>query len=156
MQARRGFCRQIVDTIPSHPLQSTLPLELDSGTIRLDQDRLLEATRAVLEIRIVPAGKVVMSKRFHIGPAAPDGAGWVGTVILEETLDIIPRQGLEIRIISEKNEEILLAVTCPSLGEGVGPGGMARPRSGGRGSVSLKLGSSYWKSLRLPALGMIF
>jgi hypothetical protein len=75
---------------------------------------------------------------------------------LEETLDILPRQTLELRIIAAKGEEILLVVTCPSLADGVGPGGMVRPRSGGRGSISLKIGKSYWKSLRVPDLGMIF
>jgi hypothetical protein len=137
-------------------LKTSLPLGLQAGTIRLDQDRLLESTKAVLEIRVVPDGEVWRSDRFYIGPAAPEGMGWVGTVSLEGTLDILPKQGLEIKIIADKKDEILLTVICPPLAEGVGPGGMVRPRSGGRGSVSLKIDPVYWRSLRVPDLGMIF
>ncbi len=137
-------------------LKASLDLELQAGTIRLDQDRLPESTKAFLEIRIAPDGKVWRSDKFYIGPASPEGTGWVGTVSLEETLDILPRQSLEIKIIAAKGGEILLTVTCPSLVDGVGPAGMVRPRSGGRGSVSLKIDRSYWKSLRVPDLGMIF
>jgi len=137
-------------------LKAPLSLGILAGTIRLDQDRLLEPTKAVLEFRVVPEGEVWRSDKFYIGPAAPEGAGWVGTVSLEETLEILPRQGLEIKIVSEKKEEILLKVSCPPLTEGVGPGGMARPRSGGRGTVSLRIDPAYWKSLRVPDLGMIF
>jgi hypothetical protein len=137
-------------------LKAPLKLEFQAGTIRLDQDRLPESTKAFLEIQVTPGGKVWRSNKFYIGPASPEGTGWVGTVSLEETLDILPRQGLELKIISAKGEEILLEVTCPSLADGVGPAGMVRPRSGGRGSVSLKIDKSYWKSLRVPDLGMIF
>ncbi len=137
-------------------LKTSLPLGFHAGTIRLDQDRLPESTKAVLEIRVVPDGEVWRSDKFYIGPAAPEGMGWVGTVSLEVALDILSRQGLEIKIISENRDEILLTVTCPPLAEGVGPGGMVRPRSGGRGSVSLKIDRAYWRSLRVPDLGMIF
>ena len=137
-------------------LMAPLPLGLEAATIRLDQDRMPEATAAVLEIRVVPDGETVRSKRFNIGPAAPEGMGWVGTVALDRTVEILPRQGMEIRIIVPDTQETLLLVSCPSLAEGTGPGGMVRPRSGGRGSVSLKLSPAYWKSLHLPDLGMIF
>ena len=137
-------------------LKTPLPLGLLSGTIRLDQDRLLESTKARLEIRVAPDGDLVRSDKFQIGPAAPAGMGWVGTVSLDETLDIAPGQGLEIKIISEDRDEVLLRVSCPSLADGTGPGGLVRPRSGGRGTVSLKIDSDYWKSLRVPDLGMIF
>ena len=137
-------------------LKAPLKLELQAGTIRLDQDRLPESTKAYLEIQASPGGKVWRSDKFYIGPASPDGTGWVGTVSLEETLDILPRQSLEIKIIAAKGQEILLVVNCPSLTDGVGPAGLVRPRSGGRGSVSLKIDPSYWKSLRVPDLGMIF
>ncbi len=137
-------------------LKAPLPLGLEAGTIRLDQDRMLEPTKAVLEIRVNPDGEVMRSDKFHIGPAATDGMGWVGTVPLKMSFEIEPTQGLEVKIISEKKEEILLMVTCPPLVDGVGPGGMARPRSGGRGTVSLKIDPDYWKSLQVPDLGMIF
>jgi hypothetical protein len=137
-------------------LKATLPLGLQAGTIRLDQDRLADSIKAVLEIRVVPDGKAWRSEKFYIGPASPEGMGWVGTVSLEHSLEIQPRLGLEVRIISEKNEEILLTVTCPPLAEGVGPGGMARPRSGDTGAVSLKIAPDYWKSLRVPDLGPVF
>jgi len=137
-------------------LKASLPLGLQAGTIRLAQDRLLESTKAVLEIRVVPEGKSWRSQKFYIGPAAPEGLGWVGTVSLEHSLEILPRQGLEVKIISEKRDEILLTVTCPPLAEGVGPGGVTRPRSGGRGTVTLNIDPNYWKSLRVPDLGLIF
>ena len=137
-------------------LKAPLPLGLQAGTIRLDQDRLPESTKAIMEIRITPGGDVWRSDKFYIGPAAPEGMGWVGTVSLEEILHILPRQGLEIKIIASKKDEVLLTVICPPLSEGVGPGGMVRPRSGGRGSVSLKIDSAYWNSLQVPDLGMIF
>ncbi len=137
-------------------LKASLPMGLRGGTIRLDQDRLPDPTKAIMEIHVVPGGKVWRSGIFYIGPAAPEGVGWVGTVSLEKTLGILPGQGLEIKIIADKTDENLLTVTCPPLAEGTGPGGMVRPRSGGRGSVSLKIDQVYWKSLRVPDLGMIF
>lgn len=137
-------------------LKVTLPLELQAGTIRLDSDRLVDGTKARLEIRLTPDGEVWQSEKFYVGPAAPHGAGWVGTVSLEKSFQVRPDQGMEIKIVSEKKKEILLGVVCPSLNEGTGPGGMVRPRSGGRGSVSLKIDSTYWKSLQVPDLGMIF
>ena len=137
-------------------LKASLPLGLKGGTIRLDQDSLQEPTKAVMEIQVVPGGEVWRSDIFYIGPAAPEGVGWVGTVSLDKTLGILPRQGLEIKIIADKEDEVLLAVTCPPLAEGTGPGGMVRPRSGDRGSVSLKIEQVYWKSLRVPDLGAIF
>lgn len=137
-------------------LRAPLPLGLQAGTIRLDQDRLSESTKAVLEFRVVPEGEVWRSDKFYIGPAAPEGIGWVGTVSLDQTLEILSGQGLEIVIISDKRNEILLKVSCPPLIEGVGPGGMIRSRSGGRGTIVLKIDSSYWKSLRVPDMGMIF
>lgn len=137
-------------------LKASLPLGLRGGTIRLDQDRLLEPTKAVMEIQVAPGGEVWRSDIFYIGPAAPEGVGWVGTVALDKTLGILPQQGLEIKIIADKKDEVLLTVTCPPLAEGTGPGGLVRPRSGGRGSVSLKIEQVYWKSLRVPDLGMIF
>jgi len=137
-------------------LKASLPLRLRGGTIRLDQDRLQESTKAVMEIQVVPGGEVWRSDVFYIGPAAPEGVGWVGTVSLDKTFGILPQQGLEIKIIADKEDEVLLTVTCPPLAEGTGPGGMVRPRSGGHGSVSLKIEQVYWKSLRVPDLGTIF
>jgi hypothetical protein len=137
-------------------LKAPLPLGLLAGTIRLDQDRMLEPTEAILEIKVVPDGEVWRSDKFKVGPDSTEGMGWVGTVALETTLGIESTQGLEVKVISEKRDEILLMVTCPPLIEGVGPGGLARPRSGGRGSVSLKIDPAYWRSLQVPGLGMIF
>jgi hypothetical protein len=137
-------------------LEIPLPLPLRSGTIRLDQDRMPEDVKARLEVRIVPDGQAVLSDKFQIGPAAPEGTGWVGNVSLDQTLEIRPEQGLEIRIISEDRGETLLSVSCPSLAEGTGPAGLLRPRSGGRGTVSLRFDSGYWKSLRVPDMGVIF
>ncbi len=137
-------------------LQGALPLGFQAGTIRLDQDVMADATKAFLQVKVVPDGETWRSDRFYIGPASPEGAGWVGTVALEQILQIRPTQGLEITIISDRQEETLLTVTCPSLNEGTGPGGMLRPRAGDHGSVSLKFDSNYWKSLRVPDLGMIF
>jgi hypothetical protein len=137
-------------------LKTTLPLELQAGTIRLDSDRLLEGTKARLEIRLTPDGQVWRSEKFYIGPAAPDGAGWVGTVSLEKEFQIRPHHGMEVRIVSENKGEVLLVVDCPALEAGTGPGGLVRPRSGGRGSVSLKISRDYWRALRVPDLGMIF
>jgi hypothetical protein len=153
----RDRARKIEDiTNLAVALEASLPLGLRGGTIRLDQDRLQEPTRAVLEIQVVPGGEVWRSDIFYIGPAAPEGVGWVGTVSLDKTLGILPQQGLEIRIIADKENEVLLTVTCPPLAEGTGPGDMVRRRSGGRGSVSLKIEQVYWKSLRVPDLGTIF
>ncbi|MEN8007327.1 MAG: hypothetical protein ABFS42_09955 [Candidatus Krumholzibacteriota bacterium] len=137
-------------------LRAHLPLDYLSGTIRLDQDRLTEPVRARLEVRTSPAGSMIRSDDFQIGLAAPAGMGWVGTVSLKETLKIHAGQGLEIKVVADDGDETLLEVSCPSLSDGVGPGGMVRPRSGDGGSVSLKIDPAYWKSLQLPALGMIF
>lgn len=137
-------------------LKAPLNLELQAGTIRVAQDRMLEGTKATMEIRVTPDGETWRTDKFFIGPGAPEGAGWVGTVAMDKSFAIQPRQGLEVRILSTDRDRTLLLVTCPPLTEGVGPGGMVRARQGDGGSVRLKIDEVYWKSLRVPDLGVIF
>ena len=104
-------------------LKAPLPLGLQAGTIRLDQDRMLEPTQAVLEIKVVPDGEVWRSEKFPIGPAATEGMGWVGTVPLEPRWKSSPHRVWRSRSFPKRGMKILLMVTCPPLVEGVGPAG---------------------------------
>jgi len=126
-------------------------LDLGAVTVRLDQVHLKTPVEVVFEFRILPKGRILRSQPFTIGPAAPAGSGWVGTVVLDRQSNLASWAGFQgtVRLLESGRE--LLKVDYPSLGDGVGPGALSRPRSGTEGSLSIKTGGSWWRNIQLPA-----
>lgn len=125
-------------------------IELTMVTVRVEQNLLSGPERAVFEFQTLPDGKIHRSASFNIGPAAPAGSGWVGTVRLEEILALSPMQKFRGTVRSVHGDQLLVNVEYPSLSERVGPGALARPRSGSAGSLLIKIENQWWKSIRFP------
>ncbi|MCB1185193.1 hypothetical protein KDM41_17370, partial [bacterium] len=137
-------------------LEAPRPLAVQRVTVRLDQDRLDEAQEIRLEVRNPLAGVTLLSEPFRIGPAAPTGTGWVGTATLDWSPDLSPRQMLTA-LVRDAAGRTVLQVQVPSLAQEGGPGLLVRPVTGAGGSVGLKCDvESYWGSLALPDLGLVF
>ncbi len=131
-------------------LDKSRPLDLGAVTVRLDQDRLKNPVEVFFEFRILPQGRIQRSQPFTIGPAAPAGSGWVGTVVLDRKSNLACWAGFQGSVRMVNGGRKLLTVDYPSLGDGVGPGALIRPRSVPGGSLSIKTGDSWWRDLQLP------
>jgi hypothetical protein len=124
-------------------------LKLSLVTVRLDQQHLSGPEKVVFEFQIFPDGTVFRSEPFNIGPAAPAGSGWVGTVALTSVIELSPRQQFQgtVRLMESGRE--LVVVDYPSLSDRVGPGAMARPRPGSGGNLLIKTDDSWWRGISL-------
>ncbi len=125
-------------------------LELSLVTVRLDEDRLVGQEEVVFEFRTSRNGKIHRSEPFNIGPAAPAGSGWVGTVTMSATVFLSPNQKFSGTLRSVDEGKELLAVDYPSLSEEVGPGALARPRSGRGGNLLIKTTDGWWRGIQFP------
>ncbi len=125
-------------------------LEFKQVTVRLNQDQLENQESVVFEFLTVPDGGVCRSEPFNIGPAAPAGSGWVGTVALATSVQLSPVQPFRGSIKAVDGGRKMLSVDYPSLSNRVGPGALARPRSGEEGSLQIKISDSWWRSLSMP------
>lgn len=131
-------------------LHTTIRLKLDSVTIRLNESQLTEAQDVQLEITSEPGGQSWTSDPIRVGPSAPAGTGWVGTASLRHERNMLPTQGLRVRVLTVADGRDLLLVDYPPLQQRVGPGALARVREGQEGSLSFRLDNFVWQSLSLP------
>ncbi len=130
-------------------LRAPAPLQLEKLTVRLAQDRLAAAGRAVLELRVLPNGPVVRGRPFSIGPAAPAGSGWVGTVGTGLLLaDVTATDAFELKVMGADDGRELLKVDIPSLADGAGPGALSRAQGGDGGTVRGRVGPGWWRALQ--------
>ena len=119
--------------------------------VRLDQEVLPEAGGVVVEFQVVGSPRIHRSTPVKMGPAAPAGSGWVGTGDWDLILPVSPRDAFQVRVWADGQKAPVLTVDYPSLEERVGPGAFGRPRRGEGGSLVLRTGDSWWRSLQLPA-----
>jgi len=131
-------------------MQASHPLALGAVTVRLDQDQLEESQEVTFAFRILPEGRILRSQPFLIGPSAPAGSGWVGTVNLDRVSNLAPWSSFQGKISLTDGGRELLKVDYSSLLDGSGPGALARPKSGSGGSLRIKTGDSWWKNVHLP------
>ncbi len=125
-------------------------LDLGTVTVRLDQSAQSEPTEVVFEYRVLPEGRILRSQPFLIGPAAPAGSGWVGTVILNRSSNVASWTSFQGKVRSITSGQELLVVHYPSLEDGGGPGELSRPKSGPGGNLRIKMDENWWKNVRLP------
>jgi hypothetical protein len=138
-------------------LAANRPLKIGRVTVRLDQAVLSETTEVQLEWRTPERGGVWTSEPFLIGPSAPAGTGWVGTMPVDWTVPLSPRHQMTGRVVTAADQKALLDVTYPSIAEGAGPATLVRPRAGAQGSLSFRVElEEYWSGLEIPALGPVF
>ncbi|MDX2473302.1 MAG: hypothetical protein QNL91_06290 [Candidatus Krumholzibacteria bacterium] len=138
-------------------LAAKRPLKIGRVTVRLDQVVLSEATEVQLELRTPERGGVWTSEPFLVGPSAPEGTGWVGTMLVDWTVPVSPRHQMTGRVVTVADQSALLEVTYPSLADGAGPAELVRPRTGEQGSLGFRVElEEYWSGLEIPALGPVF
>lgn len=127
-------------------LRQPADLILTRATIRLDQERLSGPRSLRLEILVPDTGETAGSAEFRMGPAAPAGSGWVGTVALDQGVALNPVQDLRLRVLSDDGREEILVVDYPSLAAGGGPGNLVRPRRGEGGSILAHPDPRWWEA----------
>ncbi len=138
-------------------LAANRPLKIGRVTVRLEQEVIAEPTEVQLVLRTPERGGVWTSEPFLIGPSAPAGTGWVGTMPVDWTVPLSPLHQMTGRIVRATDQQGLLEISYPSLQEGSGPGVLVRPRAGEQGSLSFRAElEDYWGSLEIPALGPVF
>jgi len=133
-------------------LEASRPLGLKATTVRLDSELLSSPTDVVLVLRVEPDGMELRSEPFRLGPAAPEGTGWVGTRALDWAPELKFDQRIRAIVLDHDTQQPLLEVNYPPLSERVGPGALARPRPGEGGRLSFRLASAYWRSLSVTSL----
>ncbi len=133
-------------------LEEARPLQLETVTIRLAPEALTSPGEVQLEFQSENGTQILYSEPITIGPAAPEGSGWVGTGFVDFQVSISPVDAFTGRVRAVTGQEVLLEVHYPSLADRVGPGGVSRPRSAAGGSLQFRTEGSWWGSLQLMNL----
>ncbi len=138
-------------------LSANRPLNIGRATVRLNPDQVTEPTEVQLVLRTPERGGVWTSEPFLVGPSAPAGTGWVGTMPVQWTVALSPLHQMTGRVVRASDQHPLLEIAYPSLAEGAGPSALVRPREGEQGNLSFRVDiEAYWSSLEIPALGPVF
>ncbi len=133
-------------------LERPLSLALSSVTVRLDQAIMSDPTAVVLELRVDDGEPVLRSDAFPVGPAAPAGSGWVGTLALAGQVMLGSDASLSVVVAPAEGGAALLTIDYGALLATDGPGALSRPRAAASGSVAFKLGDGFWRQLRIDSL----
>jgi hypothetical protein len=151
-QARFAYLAELIQV-----LEAPRPLQVTRTTVRLDPAVITAPTEVQVELRTPNLGAVWTSKPFAVGPAAPAGSGWVGTIALNWTVPLSAAQKLTARVLNAADQGVLLEIEYPSQSEGMGPAGLERPKVGAVGSLSFSAElEPYWRSLQVPEPGPVF
>ncbi|MCP4571069.1 MAG: hypothetical protein GY838_01830 [bacterium] len=132
-------------------LESPRGLGVTGATVRMPQEILEASTTLVLELVVAGGAVTLRSAPFTVGPAAPAGSGWVGTVPLDWLPAVGAADALAARVLTPEGTEVF-AVDYPSLLDRVGPGAMARPRGDDGHTLSFQLAAGWWRGLAVPVL----
>jgi len=133
-------------------LEVARPLDLESVVVRLEQEVLAGPCMVTVEFQVGKDGPVRESSPLGMGPAAPEGTGWVGTTSLDWAVDISPLDDFTVRVLSPDHDLPLLEIHYPSLSERMGPGSLVRPRRVDGGSLVFRMGDRWWRELPLLSL----
>jgi hypothetical protein len=145
-------------------LARPLPLDLTGVTVRLGPSSLKVPTDVVLEIDPGKEDPILRTPPFLVGPAAPAGTGWVGTLPLDLHWMVRPGQHLRITLHRAADGTSLLDVEYDPTQEGWVPAALTRLQAGRHpvaaadtakespGGIIFKVADGFWQKLDLPAL----
>ncbi len=125
------------------------PLQLQGVIVRLDQEQIQETQNVYFEFVASSGPGVARSEEFTLGPAAPAGSGWVGTVDFVRSPSLGPQQNFTGTVRLAADNSSLLTVTFPSLANEGGPGILSRPKPGQGGSLRIKATDSWFRNLEI-------
>ncbi len=120
-------------------------LAITAVVVRLDPENLPGPADVVVEFSMDRTGQTFRSEPVRMGPSAPEGTGWVGTVNLDWLVQMSPDDGFTTRVLSSGLNTPLLEIVYPSLSERVGPGALVRPRQGQGGSLVFRSDDRWWR-----------
>lgn len=126
------------------------PLNIHSTVIRLEQEMLPGPAEVEVHFQVSGASTTFGSPRIQMGPAAPQGTGWVGTASLQWSIPVSAQDDFSATVYAAGNPEPILIVSYPSLAERVGPGALERPRRAEGGSLVFRTDGQWWSHLQFP------
>jgi len=116
----RSGCLVNLDELAVH-LDQPLPLDVISVTVRFEQAALNEPTDVILELRNGSQVDHLQSEEFTIGPAAPAGSGWVGSINLNWQLILDVEQPITADVLSAIGSKSMMLMKYPALLKHGGP-----------------------------------
>lgn len=156
--------REKLDRLPElrAALHQSLDLALTSVTVRFAAEVLEQPTEVFLILADEQGSPLQASSAFMMGPAAPEGSGWVGSQPVAMDLNIGSGHGLraEVKRVGDGKTLLMIdygtssdplprALTVTQAGKGARGEGAARD---GTGTVVFKMTDSYWRQLTLPGI----
>jgi hypothetical protein len=120
-------------------------LAITAVVVRLDPEFLPGPADVMVEFTMDRDGQSFRSEPVRMGPSAPEGTGWVGTVNLDWLVQMSPGDSFTTRVFSSGLNTPLLEIAYPSLLERVGPGALVRPRQGQGGSLVFRTDDRWWR-----------
>jgi hypothetical protein len=130
-------------------LDRSRSLELERVVVRLDQDSFQAPGTVQVELLVAGEARVAEVAEVLLGPSAPEGTGWVGTVNLNWMTPILPSDPITVRVLDSEGRNLLLEVSYASLRDREGPGALARTRQGEGGSLVFEVGEGWWRQMRI-------
>jgi hypothetical protein len=146
-------------------LRQPLTVQLAQVTVRLEAAMLDTAAEVSVELIADSETDPVRTPAMKVGPAAPAGTGWVGTLSLAQELRLSPGQSLQVvvRRLAD-HSPLLVAIYAANEGPHNLPAALQRTLPGyaptGRrtepgvasGSIVFKLAEGYWRHFEIPVL----
>ena len=133
-------------------LEVPRPLDLKAVVVRLDQDAIEESGSVMVEFQTEQDGQLFNSLPIRMGPAAPEGTGWVGTAELDWVVAVSPNDGFSAKVWVPGRVDPILVVYYPPLSERVGPGALVRPRRAEGGTLAFRIDNNWWGGLQVPKI----
>jgi len=147
-------------------LNQSIPLALTTVTVRMAAAILKEPTEVRVEILDKNGQVLGKTKAFEVGPAAPAGTGWVGSLPIALDLELRPDQPLRIIVLVAGSGRTLLT-TDYGIDSSLTPAALVIPQpcqspveveSLGQekaGSIAFKITDGYWRRLELPDMNAV-
>ncbi|HOX25580.1 MAG TPA: hypothetical protein PLL30_11585 [Candidatus Krumholzibacteria bacterium] len=126
-------------------------LSLSAVTVRIDGAPGRQPPDLIVELRVGDAPPW-RSARIELGPAAPAGSGWVGTVNLGWTVRLTTGARLAVRVLAADDGAVVTAAGSDGWLEDWQPHRLGGMDAGNGVRLSWYLTAPYWEALALPSL----